>query len=343
MHYKRREILKYLASLPAIGFLFSGQGEATQIAPAPASQLFGVNLPRAEFEAIGGRWGWPPTTNMNFFLSLGIRVFRVPFVWARLQPVPGGPLDEEAMVGLDALVQRALDHEAVIILDVHDYGRRKGKPIGEPGSPATAEAFAGFWGLLAKRYGTSPLVWYGLMNEPHDQDAQINLMVQNAACLAIRENGGAGKVLFSGIAWTGAHSWITSGNGEVMLQAFDPKNNYCFDMHQYLDEGFGGGSPVAIKGVGAYILKEANEWAVANGMKIFIGETAAGENEDAIKELRDLLSFVVANPNSFIGATYWKGGDWLNRVSDTVDPGKIDRTNLPMGLSLLLEFVTPPH
>lgn len=338
MQIKRRDILKYIMCLPVIGLFMPARVKAEKTEPGASYPLFGVNLPRAEFEAIGGRWGWPPPANMNFFLSLGIRIFRIPFIWSRLQPVLNGPLDEAGMAGLDALVKRALDYDAVIILDVHDYGRRGGKPIGAPGNPATADAFAGFWGLLAKRYGDSPLVWYGLMNEPHDQDAQTNLVVQNAACRAIRENGGTGKVLFSGIAWTGAHSWIKSGNGEVMLQAVDPGNNYCFDMHQYLDEGFGGGSPIAIKGIGAHILKSAHEWAIKNDMKIFIGETSAGENDDAIKELRDLLSFIARNPDVFIGATYWKGGDTIPFESTVVDKEKIDHTKIYKGISLFVEF-----
>jgi Endoglucanase len=270
---------------------------------------------------IGGRWKWPALQNMEYYLALGVKVFRIPFKWNRLQPQIGRPLDAAALVGLDELLDRALEAGAVVILDMHDYGRRDKIIIGETGSDVSVSNYASFWGELAQRYGDSRLVWYGLMNEPHDQDPILNITTQNAACKEIRDRGGKGTVLFSGIAWTGAHSWTKTSNGRVMLGAIDPADNFGFDMHQYLDKGFGGSNPNAIVGVGRRILSDATQWAIGNKKRIFIGEVSTGPSEESIRELRDLLDFIYYYSEVFLGCTYWAaGGVWGNNNKQTVDP-----------------------
>jgi endoglucanase len=286
-----------------------------------APLLIGVNLAGAEFEAISGKWHWPSTDNMRYYLTKRFNVFRIPFRWDRLQPTLNGPLLESAIEGLDVLVAMASHAGAVVIFDAHDYGRRDGRIIGEPGGEATIPAFASFWGEMARRYGTNRLAWYGLMNEPHDESPQLNLAAQNAACAAIRQEGGLGKVLFSGIAYTGAHSWAGSGNASVMLGASDPHTNYAYDMHQYLDRGFGGSSPESIPGIGKTILNAAIAWARAHSKKVFLGEFAAGPNMGSQQELTSLLDVVASNRDVFLGGTYFAGGGvWGSQNTVTTDP-----------------------
>jgi endoglucanase len=232
--------------------LASGAGSALAAVVQPRGFRLGVNLAGAEFKDIGGRWKWPSLDNLQYYLGKGFNVYRVPFKWRRLQPQYSAPLDEAALAGLDQIVATATAAGAVVLLDAHDYGRRDDQVIGDAGSSVTAEIFADFWGRMAERYKRNPLVWYNLMNEPHDQSADSNIRAQNAACAAIRAAGARSKVLFSGTAWTGAHSWLTTANATATLQMVDPANNYAFDAHQYLDRGFGGGKLEAIPGVGAY-------------------------------------------------------------------------------------------
>ncbi|WP_162759432.1 glycoside hydrolase family 5 protein [Rhizobium sp. NFR12] len=309
-------------------------------AATAACPLIGVNLAGAEFGMIGGRWKWPHQKNMEYYLSLGVKVFRVPFKWNRLQPDIAKPPEPAALEGLDRIVERATGEGAVVLLDMHDYGRRDKIVIGDGTSAATLESYAAFWGELAQRYGRNSLVWYGLMNEPHDQDPILNLNTQNAACAEIRRRGATGTVLFSGIAWTGAHSWTKTSNGTVMLQAFDPADNYGFDMHQYLDKGFGGSNPIATEGIGKRILKSATDWATQHRKRIFIGEFATGRTEASLRELRDLLDVMMAHPDIFLGATYWAGGGvWGNTNQQTVDPPRDSPDIMSEQLKLLLPYV----
>ena len=312
----RRSLLKG-GAVTLIGGLLS---EASPTRAPSAQFRLGVNLAGAEFAKIGGRWRWPNVANLDYYLSKGFNVFRVPFKWNRLQPTLDGPLDRDALDGLDVLIRRATAAGAVILLDAHDYGRRDGQIIAQAGSTVGAAPFASFWGLLATRYKANPHVWYNLMNEPHDQDPMANLAAQNAACAAIRAAGATSKVLFSGSAWSGAHSWLKTANAKVMLLVRDPGNNYAFDAHQYLDKRYNGGSLVAVPGLGARVLNDIYGWASENRKKIFLGEFAAGPNAASLAELDALLSFMVRHKDVFIGATYFAGGGTWGKSVGSADP-----------------------
>ena len=298
--------------------------------------LLGVNFAGAEFNAIGGRWHWPKLDNLQYYLGKGFRIFRIPFLWERLQPQLHGELDNDALSGLETILGMLEQAGAIALLDAHNYGRRQGQIIGDPGSPVDIGAFADFWGRMGARYRSRRLVWYNLMNEPHSQDPQTNLMAQNAACRAIRAAGATTKVLFSGIAWTGGHSWISSGNGQVMLGARDPANNYAFDVHQYLDKGFGGSSEIAIPGVGAHILTAVYQWASANGKKIFLGEFGTGPSPASVAELHAMIDFMAAHQDVFIGGTMFAGGGTWGRNPKSADP--IDGVDKPQTMLLRQYF-----
>lgn len=280
----------------------------------------GINLAGAEFEAIGGRWKWPKMNNLAYYLEKGFTIFRIPFRWDRLQPELRGPLDDKALEGLDALITAINAKNAIAVLDAHDYGRRQKVIIGAKGTSVTSADFADFWGRMARRYRTRPLVWYNLMNEPHDMPAEANLEGQNAACKAIRDAGARSKVLFSGVAWTGAHSWIGSGNGKIMLGARDRGNNYAFDVHQYLDPGFGGSKKKAVPGVGSHILNDVTKWARTHDKELFLGEFGGGPGQDFIKEMDALLAYMMGNRDVFIGATYFGGGGVWGGNPGSSDP-----------------------
>lgn len=333
----RRHFFHYGAAGVALGLqpftLAAGYGAVSSRKPVRARMPIGVNIAGAEFEAIGGRWRWPSMTNLTYYLDKGFTIFRIPFRWERLQPELRGPLSEGALQGLDALIAAMNARGAIAVLDAHDYGRREKNIIGASGSPVSAADFADFWGRMAERYKARPLVWYNLMNEPHDMPAQVNLGAQNAACQAIRKAGARAKVLFSGNAWTGAHSWMKSGNGEIMLKAYDPANNYAFDVHQYLDPGFGGSGPKPIPGVGTHILDDVTNWARVHGKKLFLGEFGGGPSRAFLTEIDALLAYVAANKDIYIGATYFAGGGGWGRNAGSTDP--IDGVEKPQ--TLLLE------
>jgi endoglucanase len=320
----RRDFIQHGALAVALGASHSVTtlGEARSVrGGSQATFRLGVNLAGAEFEAIGNRWGWPGLTNLDYYLDKGFNAFRVPFRWERLQPELQGPLLDSALEGLDGLVTAMNARGAVAILDAHNYGRREKQIIGVDGSGVTTDDFADFWGRMGERYRSRSLVWYNLMNEPHDMPDAANLDAQNAACSAIRRAGASSKVLFSGNAWTGGHSWLKSRNSQVMLDAHDPANNYAFDIHQYLNVGFGGsGKAPVVPGAGSTTLQGVTAWARANGKKLFLGEFGCGPAKDFLTELDALLATVISNRDVFVGATYFAGGGSWGKNLGSTDP-----------------------
>lgn len=310
---------------------------ASAVTRGPRFRL-GVNLAGAEFKKIGGRWRWPKLDNLRYYLDNGFNIFRLPFKWDRLQPELNEPLLEEALAGLDEIVDLATGAGAVVVLDSHDYGRRDGQVIGDPGSTVSAADFADFWGRIARRYRTNDLVWYGLMNEPHGEDPMVNLSVQNAACAAIRAAGAKSKVLFSGVSWTKANTWLRSSNAEVMLQVRDPENNFAFDAHQYIDQGVGGAPKgPARPGIGSRVLEDIYKWGRQHQRQVFLGEFASGQYPASLKELRALVAFMKERSDVFIGATYFAGGGTWGKSPNSADP--VNGVDKPQ--TLLMERFLP--
>lgn len=311
--YTRRAFVAGIGATTCIP-LFNSRAATTQ-----AKFRLGVNIAGAEFDAKNGRWVWPSTSNIQYYIDKGFNIFRFPFRWERLQPTLSAALDETAMAGLDTLVQFTTSRGAITVLDAHNFGRREGAIIGaDPNLPIAA--FADFWGQMAARYRANDQVWFNLMNEPYNVDITNTLQMQNAACAAIRRNGARSKVLFSGISYSGAHSWLSSGNGRVFIDAHDPAGNFAFDMHQYLDSHYGGSSPDAVPGIGRSILESAYEWAKRNDLNIFLGEFATGPSPASVSELKDLLEFMICRQDVFIGGTYWAGGGVWGKNIMSADP-----------------------
>jgi endoglucanase len=336
-HLSRRLFVAGLAL--GCGAILSGSSSAlAEGRPRAGKPRLGVNLAGAEFGKIGGRWKWPQTANLQYYLGKGFNIFRIPFKWDRLQPTLGGPLDETAMQGLDELVRVATTAGAIAVLDSHDYGRRCGVVIGTPGSDISITAFADYWGRIAQRYRGNGLVWYNLMNEPNNQDPATNVAAQNAACAAIRRAGATSKVLFSGTAWSGAKSWVATGNAKVMLMARDPANNFAFDVHQYLGKGhLGKKSLDQLPGIGSRVLEVVTDWARANDRKLFLGEFAVDQQPQSMAEVRGMLDFMAAHADVFVGATYFAGGGTWGRNPNSLDP--IDGVDKPQ-MDMLRQYMS---
>lgn len=158
-------------------------------------------------------------------------------------------------------------------------------------------------------------VWFGIMNEPEGISAAAWRNVAQAVTNAIRAAGANNKLLIPGTAYTGAHSWISSGNAEAMSSFVDPAGNFAFEVHQYLDADSSGKSGTCTPGSGASRLTPFIEWAKAKpDREGFLAEFAAGDpsvagQEQCAAELTALLD-AAETSGVFIGWTAWGGGAW---------------------------------
>ncbi len=210
-------------------------------APSGTGPLRGVNLSGAELnpDKLPGRVGfdyiYPTPAELDHAQAAGMTVIRLPVLWERLQPQLEGPLDEAELGRLRAIRDEAERRGLRLIIDAHDYGTYRGVQVGTADVPR--DAFAGFWGRVAKAFANDSFVIFGLMNEPHDMPSAGWAIAEQAAIDAIRGAGARNLVLVSGTGWDGAHNFV-SGNGygepnAVALASLrDPANNIAFEVHQ---------------------------------------------------------------------------------------------------------------
>lgn len=318
-------------------------GAETAVVPVAGPALpkiqQGVHLGGAESGNLTdkNKYGWhyayPNPKLLDYFKSKNITTVRLSFKSARLQSTRSGPLNQTELGYMNKFIQEARSRGIWVILDPHDYGamadaNKTSQLIGTAAMPATH--FADFWARVAKVFLKQPNVIFGLMNEPNKQTAR---QWQPAAILgysAIRQQGAKQLVLIPGTKWTGAHSWISSGNGKVW-QGFRG-TNYAFEVHQYVDTWSSGTLQTCPKSVGSTRLVKFRDWATTYGHRGFVGEVGWATNTACMNEGKAIFTFIRDNPKVFMGFTYF-GAAWyrgfmtLNPI-DEGTPNEKDRPQL---------------
>ncbi len=286
----------------------------------------GVNLAVAEFgkgDELGKTYAYPGTAEFAYFHSKGMRVVRIPFLWERVQPVVRGDLRPADVAELDRCVAQANQLGLAVLLDVHNYGGRTvaGKHcfVGMDAELSGAD-FNDLWVRLAKRYQDRPLVWFGLMNEPHQHSAQLNAQLMQAAVDAIRATGARNLITVPGTAYTGAHSWISSGNAAAFETFKDPGDNVVFEVHQYLDQDHSGSHAEAVPGAGAKRLTAFTAWAKAHHVRALLGETGWSQQPAAMQEGEAELAAMDHDRDVWLGFTYWAAGPWWGTYMYSLEP-----------------------
>ncbi|MEI2733537.1 MAG: glycoside hydrolase family 5 protein [Rhodoblastus sp.] len=281
--------------------------------PLPAA---GVNLAGAEFGHAPGKaekdFHFPSESEFAWAKKKGFAVVRLPFQWERLQPAFGKELDADHLALLAGAVERARTQGLSIILDVHNYGRWRGDPIG--GGKVSDRAFADLWRRLARKFGKQPHVVFGLMNEPHDMPAAAWAKSAQAAIDAIRATGACNLLLVPGVNWTGAHSWTKDSEHGVNAQtmrAIRDKGAHAFEFHQYLDADSSGTSGQCRKKEEVVAaLSVATTWLRETKRKGFLGEFGAGDSEQCREGLDAMLEHMADNADVWMGWAYWAAGAW---------------------------------
>lgn len=302
----------------------------------------GTNLSGLEFNggAIPGKayfdYGVPTHAEVDYFVKKGFRFFRLPFRWERIQPSAGGELDAKYLGLVKDLASYATGKGAHVLLDVHNYARYKGKVIGSDTEGAvTAKQFGDLWARLAKEFSADPKVVFGIMNEPFGMDTKLWLDDANAAIAAIRATGATNLLTVPGTRWTGAHSWVKSDNGTVMLGVVDPLDNWIYEVHQYLDSDSSGTHDTCPSTtIGEKALASFTAWAKANGKRAMLGEFGAANNATCLEALDKALAHMKANDDVWAGHTYWSAGPWWGDYMYSIEPRK-DGSDAPQMATLL--------
>jgi len=301
-------------------------------APTPVSvseKLFGVGIAGGEFTAnrlpgtLGTDYIYPTSSErLQYFADHGLTLVRVPFLWERVQPRPFEPLSTPDLDGLRAVLAAAAANHQKVILDLHNYGRYYGKPLGR----SDAASFADFWGRFARAMaGQSGLFGYELMNEPHDlpDGSQGWAYLSQVATNAIRESDRTSWVLVPGYGWQSASLWPENNQ---TLDVRDPAGRLLYAAHEYFDrDGSGtyarsyaadGANPC----LGVQRLQPFLKWLdQRNALGILTEYGVPGNDPRWLDVLDRFLQALNADPR-IVGGTYWPAGPWWGNYPLSVEP-----------------------
>jgi len=276
-------------------------------------QWIGVNESGAEFGnnkipgILGTDYTWPNTTTIGTLISKGMKIFRIPFQMERLAAgTMTAPLNAAYLSGLVSTVNYITSSGAYAVVDPHNFGRYNGAVF------TSTSDFQTFWTNVASQFKDNSKVIFDCNNEFHDEPVQTVADLNQACINGVRAAGATSQYIFvEGTSYSGAWTWISSGNGAAMVNLSDPSNKIVYEMHQYLDSDGSGTSDVCVSStIGAERIAAATAWLKANGKKGIIGEFAGGANSNCQAAITGMLDALTAANDVWLGALWWGAGPW---------------------------------
>lgn len=291
------------------------------------AQPFGVNLAGAEFGAVPGiDYSYPTIAELDYFKSKGLKLFRLPFKWERIQPTLNGSLDATELAKMKSFVDAARDRELWVILDMHNYGRRTYS--GDTtiiGSPSLTIAHAGdAWAKLASEFKDYDNIYaYGIMNEPNGMLPSTPWFnIAQGIINQIRAVDISTAIMVGGDDWSSASKWpVASDNLKNLV---DVSDNLIYEAHVYFDKKSGGSyeetyeQEEATHNIGVVRVAPFVRWLKANNKKGFVGEYGVPNNDSRwLITLDNMLNFLKENG---VNGTYWAAGPRWNSYFLSVEP-----------------------
>jgi endoglucanase len=309
-------------------------------------KIYGVNIAGAEFGLIDhfGQGKLPGTLGVDYlyaappaydsygyFARQGLTLLRIPFHWERVQRAPQQELSGVDVLGLRRMLDAAAAHQQRVILDLHNFGRYYGRPLGT----SDAALLADVWQRLALEFRGHPALWgYELMNEPHalpDGAAGWAILAQ-AATDAIRAVDQTHYILVPGYDFQSAARWRRENE---YLDIRDPVGKLIYTAHLYFDRD-GSGRYVehyaAADGeadLGVRLAQPFLDWLAAKNQRGIFTEYGVPDSDPRWLTVLDrFLTALDANPR-ILGGTYWAAGPWWGEYPLHVEPtGGVDRPQL---------------
>ena len=304
---------------------------AASTSSPPHMSLVGVNLAGPAFGAqnpssvpgvVGTDYVYPTHSEIDYYASKGMNVFRLSFLMERLEHSQGGALDSAELARIDDVVNYSASKGIKTILDPHNFGQAWGNDIGSAGTPASS--LTTFWSKLASHYASNSNVIFGIMNEPHDQSAAQWEPIEQDSINAIRAAGATSQeILAEGTGWDNAKDWNASSDNATAIAArlSDPNHNMAYEVHVYLDAGSGGTAPDAVSPtIGVERLTDVTKWAEATGNKLFLGEFGTSTSQTDLAALNNMLTYMDQHTDAWQGAAYWAAGPWWGNSMYSIEP-----------------------
>lgn len=290
---------------------------------ASAFKFMGVNEAGAEFGSnIPGvymvDYTFPRTSSIDYMISSGMNIIRLPFLWERIQPQLGGSFDPTYLGYITTTVNYiTVTKGAYVLLDVHNYARYNNVPIGQG---VAFSDFQNLWIQLAGQFKSNPNVVFGLMNEPNTMPYSDVYNAMQAAINGIRSTGATNLITVPGNDWTGAHSWM-AGDATSMANITDPLNNFMFEMHQYFDNNFSGNGACNTSFDPSQVFAPATAWLRSMGKTAFLGEFGIENTPGCLAVLDNTMAYLQANSDVWTAYTWWAAGPWWGSYKFSLESG----------------------
>lgn len=303
---------------------------------------FGVNLAGAEFfhkkmDGVGRfniDYHYPTVRELDYWASKDMRLIRLPFKWERLQREVEGPLSPDEIDYIRFLLREADARGMKILLDMHNYGRRKyageSRIIGDSLQPAH---FGQAWAEIARALRDEPALYgYGLCNEPHDMlESCPWVEIAQVAIDSIRAVDRRTAIVVAGNTWSSAERWPEINKGLEDLR--DPSDNLIYEAHCYFDNDASGiyrrgyDEEKAYPTIGIDRARPFVDWLRRHGKRGMFGEYGVPADDPRWLECLDLfLNYLAENG---VEGTYWAAGARWNKYILGVHPEDDYRRDRP--------------
>lgn len=129
------------------------------------------------------------------------------------------------------------------------------------------------------------------------------------------------KLTLRRTAYTGAWTWVSSGNADSMGNLTDTENKIVYEFHQYLDSDGSGTSATCVSTtIGAERVAVATNWLKENGKVGILGEFAGGANSDCETAVTGMLDALTESSDVWMGAMWWGAGPWWADYIYSMEP-----------------------
>ncbi len=319
---------------------------------AQSNLPFGVNLAGAEFGhgskmpgEVNKDYFYPTTDDLDYWATKQLRLLRVPFKWERIQHDPFSSLTKEEVDVMKQMLQDADKRGLKVILDLHNYGRRRVGDstyiLGAPELPL--EALSDFWKRLVTELQEYKhcIYGYGLMNEPHDMLEHTPwVKIAQACIIEIRKVDMTTSIIVGGNHWSSAERWLQVS--DELKYLYDPAGNLIFEAHCYFDNDASGvyrGSYDEEKAhpyVGVERLSPFIKWLKANNFRGFVGEYGIPATDERWSVcLENMLDYMQKNG---VNGTYWAAGARWNNYILSTHPQNNYTVDMPQ-ISILTKYL----
>jgi len=277
-------------------------------------------------------------TTVRYFTQRGVRTFRVPISWERIQPTLGQDLNSEYLSNLLLLLSWIKECQAEAIIDLHNYCRYRMEHNGQIVEALMGQSYDGdelltvdhlcdVWIRLAKHLVDRPEVHaYGIMNEPHDLGGLDWNSASNRVVKAIRQVDPSRWITICGDSWASAARFPTVNGNKAWIE--DPSDRIIYEAHAYFDADQSGKyllnyeeelsrDPELAKRP-LRVLEPFIQWCQANQVPGLIGEIGVPDADPGWLNL--LATGCQAIRDANISVSCWAAGEWWKQYPLSVQP-----------------------